>query len=200
MRLVVASGAQLDLVADLGHSPSQARRFTACGNEQWLVLGGDRPVCGCRVFRDETPVLAARGGWLSLPEGTACMEDLVTSARFRHRRIALGACGAIVESLRAEGFERILVKIETGNAASRSGAAKLGFEDVAVMRLYRIGPLKRARVDVLDDAPGGVELARLLARPSRRRPGVAGLRRPYTRPRAPTRRRRRSGSASAGPR
>jgi ribosomal protein S18 acetylase RimI-like enzyme len=189
LRLVVASGAQLDLVAELGHSPSQARRFTACGNEQWLVLAGDRPVCGCRVFRAETPVLAARGGWLPLPDRTACMEDLVTSAAFRHRRIALRACGAIVDRLRAEGLERILVKIETANEASRSGAAKLGFEDVAVMRLCRVGPHTRVRVDVLGDAPAGVELARLLARPARRRSSAAALlRRAYTQPRAPSRR------------
>ncbi len=127
------------------------------GGERWTVRDGDHEAFSCWIYRRRTPVLAAPGGSLPLPEGAVCLEDSVTSPDFRGRGIAPAAWSAIADALAAEGVERIVTKVAVENTPSRKAVGKAGFVEVALQRLTRIGPRKRVEVEVYGGV--GAELA-----------------------------------------
>jgi hypothetical protein len=55
-------------------SPAGAERRVRDGGEAYLVLEGDVAAFACWIFPERTPTPAARGNWLALPEGVACLE------------------------------------------------------------------------------------------------------------------------------
>lgn len=126
-------------------------------NDVWVVRDGDVPAFSCWIYHRSTPVLAAPGGWLSLPERTACLEDSVTAPEYRGRGIAPAAWAAIADELTERGLERIVTKVEVSNVPSRKAVGKAGFREVALQRLTRIGPRKRVEIDA--SAPAGELLA-----------------------------------------
>src|SRR3989442_2239622 len=69
----------------------EGRRSLGAGADLWIVQDGGRAVFCCWLFRNRTPVLAARGGCIELPPGIVCLEGSVTSASCRGRGIAPGA-------------------------------------------------------------------------------------------------------------
>jgi len=115
-----------------------ARRWLASGADLWKIREGKHAVFSCWIFRHRTPVLAAPGGWLDLPEGTVSLEDSVTIPSHRGRGIAPGAYSGIADVLAREGVTTIITKVEEKNVPSRRAVEKFGFRTVADMRLVRI--------------------------------------------------------------
>jgi RimJ/RimL family protein N-acetyltransferase len=144
VRLVRAGASDAHRVEDVGQFEDEARRRLAAGNDLWLVLDDqDRSLFACWTFRSETPVLAAPGGRLSLPPGTACLEDSVTSPLARGKGIAPAAWTAIADTLVEEGFESMITKVTTDNAPSRKAVEKAGFREIAVMRTTSVATRRR---------------------------------------------------------
>ena len=155
---------EADLVEQLGQNPDVARERLAAGNDCWLVLEEDgSPLFGCYIFRRETPVAAASGGQLRLPEGVVCLEDSVTSAAARGRGIAPGAWTGIADSLAAEGVRAMITKVGVENAPSRKAVQKSGFAEIAEMSLKRTGPRKQVALKAASASPTATALAQLLA-------------------------------------
>ena len=127
-------------------SGDAARRRLAAGVDLWLVRDGDHAAFACWTFRDRTPAIAARGGWLQLPRGVLGLEDSVTSPAYRGRAVAPAAWSAIADSLAHERATAILTKVEESNLACRRAIEKAGFRAAGVMRLRRI--VGRSRVNV----------------------------------------------------
>lgn len=161
--LVRAERSQLHAVERLGQSPKAARRRQRQGNDVWLALEGEEPLFACYTFRKETPVAAAPTGLMPLPPGTACLEDSVTSPRARGRGVAPAAWSLIADRLDAEGFEAIITKISTSNAASLKAIEKAGFREVALMSYARTGPLRRTAVQVMSADGIGAWIAAVLS-------------------------------------
>ena len=152
----------LDLLAQLPTiSTDDARRRLAGRNALWLVLDGEQPLFACWIFRDETPVIAAPGGEMTLGDDTLCLEDSVTAAAARGRGVAPGAWTSIADGLAREGVRELITKVEVQNIASRRAVEKVGFRPVALMHFLRIGPWERTRVDALELHRGAVIVALL---------------------------------------
>lgn len=132
----------------------EGRRYLGASADLWIVRDGGRAVFSCWIFRDRTPALAARGGWLELPPGIVCLEGSVTSASHRGRGVAPKAWSAIADALAGEGVAAIVTKVEEANSPSRRAVEKAGFRAVASMGLVRIGP--RSHVDVQPHGEDGV--------------------------------------------
>lgn len=142
-----AGPADIALLQDLptiGLHEAQARH--RAGADLWLVLDDGAPAFACWIFRERTPVLAARGGWLPLPPATACLEDSVAAPAYRGRGLAAAAWSAIAGDLARGGMTSIVTKVREDNAASRRAVEKAGFEPTALMSLTRLA--MRAHVDV----------------------------------------------------
>jgi L-amino acid N-acyltransferase YncA len=124
----------------------EARERLAAGAELWLLREGTHGAFACWIFRGRTPVFAARDGWLSLPPGTVCLEDSVTSPAYRGRGLASAAWSEIARVLQGQHVAAMITKVAEDNAASRRAVEKAGFEPVAMMTLTRRG--LRSRVEV----------------------------------------------------
>jgi L-amino acid N-acyltransferase YncA len=161
LRLVRAASSDIGMVARLAQDPDQARARVEAGNDLWFVLDGDEPLFLCFTFRNTTPVIAAADGVLALPAGTACLEDSVTAPEARGRGIASAAWTLIGEELRRDGFQELLVKIETSNVASERVAERSGFRPVAVMQHQRTGVRRHTAVLALGGGLGDELAARL---------------------------------------
>jgi RimJ/RimL family protein N-acetyltransferase len=138
-----------------GFTDSETRRRLDQGAQLWTVVKGDEAAFACWIFPRVTPVLQARGGTYTLPEGTACLEDSVTSPNHRGRGIAPAAWTAIAQRLSAQGFEILITKVNVENVPSRRAVEKSGFRGVNVMRYKRRGPLARVRFDPLPAGESG---------------------------------------------
>ena len=149
-------------------SAHQAEARLAEGGELWLMVDEEEePAFACWVFRGRTPVVAARGGWLALPEGTICLEDSVTSPDYRGRGAAPSAWSQVAEAALAEGHATMITKVAEVNAASRRAVEKAGFREVATMRLTRFGSHARVEVEAREGEPVGRSLAQRLERDRR---------------------------------
>ena len=117
----------------------EARERRAAGADLWLVREGAHAAFACWIFRERTPVFAARHGWLSLPPNTVCLEDSVTSPAYRGRGLAGAAWSEIARGLQSQHVAAIITKVAEDNAASRRAVEKAGFEPIAMMTLTRRG-------------------------------------------------------------
>ena len=115
----------------------EARERRAAGAELWLVREGTRAAFACWIFRERTPVFAAKGGWLTLPPNTVCLEDSVTSPDYRGRGLAGGAWSEIARGLQSRHVAAMITKVAEDNTASRRAVEKAGFEPIAMMTLTR---------------------------------------------------------------
>lgn len=159
LRLLEAGLEHLPLLGELPTlPPSEAAKLREGGGRLFFVLDADEPLFSCWIHERRTPVLAAPGGWLTLPPGVACLEDSVTAAAARGRGIAPAAWSALAGLLQEEGVRALITKVGVENAPSRRAVEKAGFHEVALMRLRRVG--SRATVTVV----GTTELASVLAR------------------------------------
>lgn len=134
------------------------------GGRPWLVLDDARAAFACWTFNARAPMIAARHGWLALPDGAVVLEDSVAAPIARGRGIAPRTWTHIAAVLAADGVVRMLTKVETGNTSSRRAVAKAGFEEIAVARLRRRGLRTRVDVEVLGGNATGADLARRLQR------------------------------------
>jgi RimJ/RimL family protein N-acetyltransferase len=139
-----------------------ATHWYAGGAQAWLVLEGDRPLFGCWIFRERTPMIAARQGCLDLPPGVVCLEGSVAAPHARGRRIGPRTWNALAHHWAAAGAAAMITKIETSNEASRRAVARSGFREIAVMRLRRLGRFKRVTVEELGPGLGGALRERLV--------------------------------------
>jgi RimJ/RimL family protein N-acetyltransferase len=143
----VARGTASDVhrVAELGRSVAEAESWHAGGHELWVALeaaSDDLLFCGW-AFHGRVPALAAPGGWLDLPPRTVCLESVSTSPGARGRGIAPGSISAIADALHGEGVSTMIAKAKVENKASRRVVTKLGFGEIGVMHLRRLGPRNR---------------------------------------------------------
>lgn len=145
-------------------SPVEGAERIRAGNDLWLVLDGNQPLFSCWIFWRQTPVMAAPGGQLQLPERTVCLEDSVTAAAARGRGIAPAAWAAIADTLAEDGQQRMITKVAVENTPSRRAVEKAGFAAVAVMHFRRLGPLTRTSVALLDGERASFLVASLGAR------------------------------------
>jgi L-amino acid N-acyltransferase YncA len=145
-----------------GRNPDVIAARLKEGHDLWVLRHGDRAAFSCWIYRGKAPALAARGGWLPLPDGAACIEDSVTDADYRGQGAAPASIVNICRSLTAEGYRQLLTKIELSNAASNRAAEKSGFHRVATMELTRVGPRYRVRVE--GEGPTAHALAERLER------------------------------------
>jgi RimJ/RimL family protein N-acetyltransferase len=127
-----------------------AKRRLERGAQLWLVTIGDQIAFACWIFFDTTPAIAARGGELRLPAGTACLEDSFTTPDHRGRGIAGAAWTAIAEHLADDAYEMLITKVAVENTPSRRAVEKAGFRPAGEMRLHRRG--FRTRVSVSSTA------------------------------------------------
>jgi GNAT superfamily N-acetyltransferase len=144
-------------------SREEARDRAERGASLWFVLNAGRPAFACWTFPHSAPALAARTGWLALPEGVHCLEDSVTSPDFRGRGVAPAAWTAVTDRLRERGVSSLITKVAIENVASCRAVGKAGFAHVATMTLTRLGPRVRVRL-VHAGAGVGPQLERELAR------------------------------------
>jgi RimJ/RimL family protein N-acetyltransferase len=114
-----------------------ARRRLDEGGTLWLVLDGDRPVFSCWIFSGRTPIRAAQGGWLDLPDDTLCLEESLTDADYRGRGIAPATWSTIAGELEGKAVRRIVTTIEEENVASRRAVEKVGFHEIGMARTRR---------------------------------------------------------------
>lgn len=141
----------------------RAIRLLAHGGVLWLAFHDGRPAFSCWTWRGETPLRAARGGWMSLPDEVACLEDSVTAAGSRGRGVAPAAWAVVARAARAEGAAALVTKVGEGNSSSRRAVEKAGFRQVALMRTDRTWP--RSQVSLSDAAtPVALALQSRLAR------------------------------------
>jgi len=158
LRLVRATDADVPMYVALGQaSEASTRERLGSGGALWIVTDGTVAAFACWTFERGTPVEAARGGTLRLPETCVCLEDSVTSPDFRGRGVAPGAWSAIAQQLRDEGFTLMITKVGLENAPSRRAVTKAGFVEFAVMRYRRRGPQRRVEVWP-DGAARGIDL------------------------------------------
>lgn len=157
LELVEADEAQTRHLGGLpAMSPDAAQRRRARGGRLYLVLDGEQPLFACWIHALQTPAIAARGGWLSLPSGVVCLEDSVTAPAARGRGVAPAAWSELAERLAGEGVASMITKVGVENAPSRKAVEKAGFREFAVMRLRRLGP--RTEVKISGDSPLAAQL------------------------------------------
>jgi RimJ/RimL family protein N-acetyltransferase len=127
--------------------PGEAARRLRSGGTLWLVLEGEEPAFSCWTFRGRTPIRAAQGGWLELPDNTACLEESMTSEAYRGRSVAPGAWTLIADELAGDpGLMRLVTAVEEENAASRAAVAKVGFAEIGRARTAKRGRRLSVRV------------------------------------------------------
>lgn len=152
LRLHRATAGDLGLLDELWEiDRAEARRRLGNEGSLWLVLDGDRPAFSCWTFRGRTPIRAAQGGWLPLPDGVVALEESMTAASYRGRGIAPAAWSAIADAL-SDQSGRMVTTIEEENAASRKAVEKIGFREVGRATTTRRGP--RLTVEVSGEAAG----------------------------------------------
>lgn len=144
-------------------SDERLRRRLAAGIRLWTAVVDGHVAFVCWTFAEKTPVQVARGRWLILPDGVACLEDSITAPQFRGRGIAPAVWRVLSTRLPGDGVRSIITKVAVENVSSCRAVAKAGFEEVAVMSAVRIGP--RLRVNVHAARTGsGPHLAEQLTR------------------------------------
>jgi L-amino acid N-acyltransferase YncA len=132
-------------------SPREAARRLARGNKLWLIRDADhRVIFACWTMEERLPAIAGRGGWVSLPAGTAAIEDPLTVTAWRGRGLASAAFLAIAARMRASGLRSLACKVEQDNRGCRRALERAGFQEVASMHLERIGGRSHVAVDVRD--------------------------------------------------
>jgi RimJ/RimL family protein N-acetyltransferase len=153
--LHLATEAEADDAAHLPNQPGveEVRARIAGTADYYIVREHGTPAFACTIFRERTPTIAARGGWLELPADTVCLEDSGTSPDFRGRGVAPGAWTAIADALAERGFKTMLTKVTVENEPSRKAVTKSGFREAADMRMRRVGPFRRVVLSPLG-APG----------------------------------------------
>lgn len=134
-----ATAADVPLIESLPTvSLVEAERRIAAGNDLWFVMAGNQPAFACWTFRHEMPVISAPHGVLTIPSGTVCLEDSVTSPDFRGRRLAPAAWTLLADRMQEEGMTSIITKIGEENAASRKAILRSGFVEVGSARFRRV--------------------------------------------------------------
>ena len=152
LRCERANGNAARIAAETCRDVREVKQVLDDGHEMWLVTDGDSIVFSCFVYTGLAPVLAARSHRLRLPEGTFCIEDVITSRAARGRGIMPATMGLIARELCERGAQAMIIKVPIDNVASQRGCEKAGFEATGVMDMRRIG--SHYRVRFLD--PGGL--------------------------------------------
>lgn len=133
--------------------PAGARGRMDEGGTPYLVLEGAQAVFACWIWPRSVPVLAARGGFLGLPDGVVCLEDSVASPLARGRGIAPRTWTALAHTWAQRGATAMITKVGVDNVPSRRAVTKAGFREIGVQSHRRRGPA--VRVDVAPLGPPG---------------------------------------------
>ena len=116
-------------------TPSYVREQLAAGAALWLVHEGDRAAFRCWIFRNSFPMRGVKGGGIKLPPAVAVLEDSLSSSAFRGRGVAPAAWASIADHHRDEGARWMYTKVHIENTASRRAVEKVGFREVARMKV-----------------------------------------------------------------
>jgi L-amino acid N-acyltransferase YncA len=146
-----------DALTLLGQLPTigqfEARERLASGAQLWILREGGQALYACWIFHGRTPVLAASGGWLALPPGVVCIEDSVTSERYRGRGLAPATWRVMAEILFQQGVVTMITKVADENVPSRRAVETAGFCKVASMKTDRICAAWSVAVQPLQHCP-----------------------------------------------
>jgi GNAT superfamily N-acetyltransferase len=124
-----------------------ARAWIAAGDQLWVGTHGHDLVYSIWLHRGRIPAVAMRGGWMALEANELCLEGAYAMPGHRHLGVGRCAIRHAIAANRVDGSERVVVRIAQDNIASRKSVAKLGGRAYAQMRLLRLGPWQRIRVD-----------------------------------------------------
>lgn len=141
--------------------PQQARRRLADGHDLWFVLDGSRPMFSCSVFYGSMPDISMKSRVLSLPAGTAALEDSMVAPAARGKALGPAAWTLIADVLAARGLTRLITKVALSNVPTQKAAIKVGFREVAIVRYRKLGPWFKRTVK-----PAGNGFASYLASPA----------------------------------
>lgn len=154
--LVAVTDAELDEFHQLGSTTvDQTRGYREHGGQPWLARLGGAAAFACWIHPRETPLSALRSGFMSLPAGTACLEDSVTAPAFRGRGVAPRAWEALAARYRDDGLRSLVTKVLDSNHPSCKAVGKAGFTEVARMHVRQNGPWVRLRAEATADAGSG---------------------------------------------
>jgi L-amino acid N-acyltransferase YncA len=152
------------LMGALDRDAAHTAEHVARGHDLWFVVDGETPAFSCFVYRGEAALLAARGGWMELPDATVCLEDSITAPGYRGRGLAPSAWSTLAAALEREGIASMITKVGVENAPSRKAVTKAGFVEVGLMRYDRWGPRSRVELEAYGDAPMARALRERLVR------------------------------------
>jgi hypothetical protein len=153
--------ADLAAVAEIGGvAVDTGRQYLARGAQLYVVTHGDDVAFCTWIHVGSVPLAAARGGWLSLPDGTVSVEDSLAAPDYRTTRISMRAIDALTALQSRQGVGCIITRIAEDNTVARKWARRMNSVEVATMRHRRVGFWRRVDVTPL---PGGDEAAAMLA-------------------------------------
>jgi RimJ/RimL family protein N-acetyltransferase len=110
------------------------------------------------------PMLAARGGFMPLPDGVIGIEDSIASPSARGRGIGPRTWRALAHEWAGRGAAATISKVAVENASSRRAATKAGYREVGLMSYCRRGPVVHVDVTPLGERGLGEELRQRLRR------------------------------------
>lgn len=142
------TAADLPAVAAMGGvSPDTGRAYLEGGAEMYAVTRDGELAFSSWVHPHRVPVLAAPGGLLELPDGVVCVEDSLTAREHRGAGVAGPAINRMIREQHERGASAVITKIAVDNAPARRVMTKMRAPEVAHMRLRRIGPWTRVRIE-----------------------------------------------------
>jgi RimJ/RimL family protein N-acetyltransferase len=124
------------------------------GGTPWLVRDDRQVLFTVWQFVGRAPLQWLRSGWLTLPTGTALLEDAIVAPDRRGRGIAGGMATRLAEQLGAQGVSSFIARILKSNAPSIKMIQKAGYRPVAESLAVHTGPLTRVSAWTVDS--GGI--------------------------------------------
>ena len=106
--------------------PSAYTRHASAGPKAELakLMRSESHFLACWIFRERTPVFAARSGWLKLPLDTVCLEDSVTSPAYRGRGLAGAAWSEIARVLQGQHVGAMITQSQPRTTRRRGARSR----------------------------------------------------------------------------
>jgi hypothetical protein len=128
-----------------------ARTRLAQGADLWIAHESGHAAFCCWTFRDQSPSVELRRGWLELPPRTVALQDSLASPGHRGRSIASATWSKVVETLSTESLDTVVTKIDERDIRWRRAIERVGFRAVASMQLLRVGGCARVTLHLHEE-------------------------------------------------
>jgi GNAT superfamily N-acetyltransferase len=159
--LRLGTGDDLEALAAIGGvSTAVGQSYLDRGAALYVAWRDDELAFSTWIHEGAVPVLAARGGLMPLPDRVVSFEDSIAAPAHRRSGIASAVIDEVTALQSRAGATAFITRIAVENAPALKWAESLGCRVVATVRLRRIGPWRRVRIEA---APGGEPMASMLA-------------------------------------